>query len=636
MDDQAIPGAGCEYNELIFNVVDPVTFKAWKNDYTGSTGLYGSKKIGGCITGGRTYNFLFSYADAANRKKAMDFMDAVPNGYYVVVRGNVSPMRPTDVANVYMDQWKADTTLYGSGNSLYHKLFNAGFYELDSFYIPRTYSFVYKKADANFEAKYQFSAGANDRVNLSVDVHTPDTLGYITSPKFGPAAQWKEVRWKGVSLEEPSRDHASVDVIGVDVNNMESRLYTLDNNTHTLDVSGIDPVQYPYLRLKMRNVDSVALTPYQLKSWSIIYKPVPEGALAPNLFVISKDTVELGEPLKFEIAFKNISKVAFDSLLIKATILDRSNVTHNIDISKSKPLIAGDTIVVRFELDSKLYPGVNTIFLNINPDNDQPEEYSFNNYVFRNVFVKTDNVNPFLDVTFDGMHILNRDIVSSKPHIQIKLKDEAKFMLLNDTALTTVQVKYPNGVTRDYHFDNDTLRFTPASSAADNSATLDFKPAFINQLNPEGDDYTLIVKGKDRSGNLAGTSEYKVNFRVINKPMISNLLNYPNPFSTSTAFVFTITGSEIPQNIKIQILTVTGKIVREITIDELGPLHIGRNITQYKWDGNDQYGQKLANGVYLYRVVTSLNGKSMDKYKAKSDNTDQFFNNGYGKMYLMR
>ena len=118
--------------------------------------------------------------------------------------------------------------------------------------------------------------------------------------------------------------------------------------------------------------------------------------------------------------------------------------------------------------------------------------------------------------------------------------------------------------------------------------------------------------------------------------MISNMLNYPNPFTTSTAFVFTITGNEVPQNIKIEIMTITGKIVREITRDELGPLHIGRNITEFKWDGTDQYGQKLANGVYLYRVVTNLNGKTLDKYRQEGDNTDKYFNKGYGKMYLMR
>jgi flagellar hook assembly protein FlgD len=114
------------------------------------------------------------------------------------------------------------------------------------------------------------------------------------------------------------------------------------------------------------------------------------------------------------------------------------------------------------------------------------------------------------------------------------------------------------------------------------------------------------------------------------------MLNYPNPFTTSTAFVFTITGSEVPQNIKIQILTITGKVVREITKDELGLLHIGRNITEYKWNGTDQYGQKLANGVYLYRIVTNLNGKSLDRYTSEKDDTDKYFNKGYGKMYLMR
>ena len=35
-------------------------------------------------------------------------------------------------------------------------------------------------------------------------------------------------------------------------------------------------------------------------------------------------------------------------------------------------------------------------------------------------------------------------------------------------------------------------------------------------------------------------------------------------------------------------------------------------------------------------VLTNLNGKSLDKYRAKNDNTDRFFNKGYGKMYLMR
>lgn len=621
----------CLGESLLFNVFDSATFKPWRNVDENGNNLfrYGSGKAN-CAKS-RNWNFEFKWTTPANRKLMMDFMDSIPKGCFVVVR-SFDYNNP----NSFASGWQADTALFGSTNSLYHKLLEAGFIDIDSIDRPRAWIFVYKKGqNETFTPRYSYANKFSDRITLTADCHTPDTVGYITSPMFGPAAEWKEVRWNGTSLEQPSTDKASVQVIGINSTFVETPLFTLDENTKQLDLSSVSAADYPYMKMKMRNADSIKLTPYQLNFWRVYYKPVPEGAMAANVFLDVKDTVEIGEPFKFAIAFKNFSKYDFDSVTIKVTVTDNNNVPHTITVPKQKAIVSGDTITISLELPSKEYIGNNTLYVEVNPDNGQYEQYHFNNFLYRDFYVKPDNTNPFLDVTFDGIHILNRDIVSAKPHIQIRLKDEAKHLLLNDTSLSSVEVKYPNGTTRSYNFDNDTLRFTPATSAADNSAVLDFTPAFTGQINPEGDDYELIVKGRDRSGNKAGT-EYRVSFRVINKPMISNLLNYPNPFSTSTAFVFTLTGSEIPQNIKIQILTVTGKIVREITMDELGPIRIGRNITEFKWDGTDQYGQKLANGVYLYRVVTSLNGKTMDKYKAKSDNTDKFFTNGYGKMYLMR
>ena len=62
-------------------------------------------------------------------------------------------------------------------------------------------------------------------------------------------------------------------------------------------------------------------------------------------------------------------------------------------------------------------------------------------------------------------------------------------------------------------------------------------------------------------------------------------------------------------------------------------MHIGNNISELVWDGTDQFGDRLANGTYLYRVIAELNGKSLDLYN--TGNSDQFFHNGYGKLYLM-
>jgi flagellar hook assembly protein FlgD len=80
-------------------------------------------------------------------------------------------------------------------------------------------------------------------------------------------------------------------------------------------------------------------------------------------------------------------------------------------------------------------------------------------------------------------------------------------------------------------------------------------------------------------------------------------------------------------------MTITGKLVREIERDELGPLHIGRNITEYAWDGRDQFGDRLANGVYFYRVLTKINTENIEHMDSGADT---YFKKGFGKMYLMR
>ena len=614
-------------NNIIFSVIDPVTLKPWYN-VSGGTGLNGSYPS--CLDT-RAANFAFDTKNQNSRKNAMRFLDSIPDNYIVMVR-NISG--PVDSVNVYADTWAADTTAFGSGNSLYHRLKSQGFVLIDSFYRPRAFSFIYQKNNPDFIPMFEFTKGISDQVDIKKDFITPDTIGYITSPKFGPATSWKEMHWRGTSLEPNSPDNPTVQIIGVDTSGNATTLFNVDKTQQDVNISSVDAKKYPYIQLKMRNADSLFFTPYQLSYWRLNYVTPPEGALTPSMYFTSKDTLEQGEILHFGIAFKNISFPSFDSVKVKLTIIDNNNVTHVLSVPRQKPLVNGDTITLKYDIDTKNYPGLNTIFVSFNPDNDQPEQSLFNNFMYRNFYVKADKYNPLMDVTFDGVHILNRDIVSARPHILIKLKDENKSLALNDTSLLKVQIKNPDDNSlRTYHFDNDTMRFTPANLASgENTATIDFSPA----LTGDDQEYQLIVSGKDVVNNTAGNLDYEVNFRVINKPMISNLMNYPNPFTTSTAFVFTITGSVIPQNIRIQILTVTGRVIREITKEELGTLHIGRNITEFKWDGTDRYGQKVGNGVYLYRVLTNLNGKSMDKFKDDGDTTDKYFTKGYGKMYLMR
>jgi hypothetical protein len=634
------------FQSLVFNVFDPVSFRPWQNRVIrpatnfpndlgdGRFGSHSPMNLSGVLT---PYNFEYRYTTSVLRKRMMDFMkDSIPDGFYVVVRNfTLDPNTFGGAPNfpiAYAADWAADESLYGTGNSLYHYLKNAGLSGIDSFYRPRPFGIVYKKNDPAFTPKWIMGAGVVDNPTLSVDCPTIDTVGFITSPVFGPSMAWKQLKWRGSA--EATGDTTTLNVIGITPDGDEHILITgLTPLQQDVDISTIDAEAYPFVKLQLRTSDNVNFTPYNLRYWRVTYQPVPEGAIAPNLYLSVKDTVEVGEPYGFKVGFKNVSEAPFDSIRVKMVITDKNNVPHIIPLPRTRPLPVNDTLQLGAVVATGTIPGANTVYVEANPDNDQWEQYHFNNFAFRNLYVKPDSLNPLLDVTFDGMHILNRDIVSSKPDIVIKLKDEAKWMSLDDTTLLTLQVRYPNGSLRRFYFNNDTLQFNSAGQVPvnDNTATLNFKPYFA-----QDGEYEMILTGKDKSDNEAGAIEYRVMFEVINKPMISNMLNYPNPFTSSTAFVFTITGNEVPQNIKIEIMTVTGKIVREITKDELGPLRIGRNITEFKWDGTDQYGQKLANGIYLYRVVTNLNGKALDKYKAQGDDTNKYFNKGYGKMYLMR
>ncbi|MEJ7626107.1 MAG: C25 family cysteine peptidase [Ferruginibacter sp.] len=634
---------GCNYNSIQVYVFDSTTLQEWRNrKVTNSNGLYGSNAV--CINGAilpdttRAF-FEFNYTNFTTRQAAMNFIEnVIPTGKYVAITN----LGRADNNTSFINQWQADQAILGAGKSLYHTLKNIGFTKIDSFTKNLPFLYFYQKGISGYSSTQTIGPADSSFIEQSFALNSTFTNGTVESPVYGPVKAWQSLHMRGFTNDPaPSTDTTKIQVYGIKYDGSTNLITTVSSSVDTT-LGFINAQVYPYLKLKMTSKDVVNATPYQLRHLLINASLAPEGAVAPNILFKMKDSVDQGEMIDFALAFKNISQTKFDSLLkIKFIITDKDNVPHVLNVPKGKALIAGDTLTVQYSIDTRNYPGTNTLFIDFNPDNDQPEQYHFNNILYKNFFVRTDKFNPLLDITFDGVRILNKDIVSSKPGILIKLKDESRFLALKDTSLINVMVRYPDQTLHNYYF-GDTMRFNPADlSTGENTASIDFKPYF-----PEDGEYELIISGKDAAGNKAGELEFRVVFNVINKPMISNLLNYPNPFTTSTAFVFTITGSEVPQNMRIQVLTITGKIVREITKDELGPIQIGRNITEFKWDGTDMYGQKLANGVYIYRVLTNLNGKKLDRFDGRNSNgtiitegingTDKYFNKGYGKMYLMR
>lgn len=613
---------GCRPASLQIVVYDSISLIPMRNILQpGGRGRFGS--FAPCQY--NDYLFEFPYDDPVYRKSAMDFLDSLPANVYVSIT-NVGSLSNTS----FVDTWMADTLQHGSGRSLYHSLVRLGMTDIDRFRSNVPFLFFRRVADPGSAIISHLAASRDEFIERRIDVRKGLDRGSVTSPWFGPVRRWHSLHWMA-DRKDGIAERVSVEVIGRESNGLEMRLATLTGGDTSL--SFVDAGRFPYLRLRMNMIDSLVFTPAQLRYWQVVADLVPEGALAPDLGFSMPDSLEPGQPLDFSVAFRNISASEFDSLRVYMTVTGSDNVVREFPIPRTRPLPGGDTVHVRGRLDTKGISGVSTIYLHVNKGPEQPEQFLFNNFLYRKVKIGSDLLNPMLDVTFDGVHILDGDIVSARPHISIRIKDDSRYLLLDDTALMRVQVRYPDGRVRSFRVDGDTMRFTPAATApnADNTAVFDLMAAF-----PLDGEYELMVNGRDKSGNIAATSDLRVRFTVMNRSAISDLLNYPNPFTTSTAFVFTVTGTQPPRDLRIQIMTVTGRIVREIGREELGPIRIGRNITEFRWDGTDQFGQPLANGVYLYRVIATKDGRQMERWKPEGEGTDRFFKNGYGKMYLMR
>jgi hypothetical protein len=122
--------------------------------------------------------------------------------------------------------------------------------------------------------------------------------------------------------------------------------------------------------------------------------------------------------------------------------------------------------------------------------------------------------------------------------------------------------------------------------------------------------HSLKIKAWDVLDN---SSEYILEFNVVKDEelVLSHVLNYPNPFTTKTQFWFEHNRPGQNLQVKVQIFTVSGKVVKTIkqTINDAG-----NRSFEVEWNGRDEYGDKLARGVYLYRLtVITPDGRKKEK-----------------------
>ena len=621
-------------------VIDPISLlpwgKRWNHPTNGTqnpTHGFGNYNDYSVCRNRIEYYFVFQQNSPTKLAAFRNMVETqVPDGHYLLIYSTME----ANFAN-----WDLlDSTLFNTFRNLGSTLLT------DSLQSSKSFIFFTKKGDASTVVETTSNI-PQQSFELNASMVSSAIIGEETSTLIGPASDWKTIYWKQNSVEPITNDSTRLRIQAL--NAQGNVLQTIDTvfsvQDSMLNVNALLPAAtYPYLRLNAYYKDAVTFSPAQNNRWHVLYQPLPEAAIDGSVaytWLPQRDTLEEGEQVQFAADIKNIYTLDMDSLLVSYWIEDENHVKHPIAYTRQDSLKVGETFRDTVTFNSLGLAGINSFWMEVNPYltgssiiTDQPEQVHFNNLLERAFYVNGDDINPILDVTFNGQRILNGDIIAPDNEIVISLKDDNSFLVMDqdsDTTLFGIYLTDPNGIQTRIPFvdgaGNQIMQWIPAN--ASNKRFKIIHPAIFLL---DGT-YKLQVQGSDRSGNLSGNFDYKVEFEIIHESSITYMMNYPNPFSTSTRFVFTLTGSVVPEEMIIQIMTVTGKVVREITEDEIGTMQIGRNISEYAWDGKDEFGDFLANGVYLYHVIAKINGEDI---KHRDSGADNHFKKDFGKMYILR
>lgn len=307
------------------------------------------------------------------------------------------------------------------------------------------------------------------------------------------------------------------------------------------------------------------------------------GELAPSVFDKPKNQVTLqnnaGAPLvNFEIQSNKLykGKASVTNGYFEFTFIVPKDINYSVDFGKIS-YYADNGVIDAIGEEQRVYVG------GVDPNGIN------------------DVTGPEIDIFLNSENFVDGGITDETPVLIVKLFDENGINAVGNgvghdlTAVIDGETSNPI-ILNDYY-----------SAGLDNYQTGEVRYNF-NEL--EKGEHTLTVKVWDVNNN---SSESVIRFVVQEKEEMSlaHVLNYPNPFTTSTEFFFEHNQVCSQMEAQIQIFTVSGKLVK--TINEF--VHTeGFRSEGIHWDGRDDFGDQLAKGVYVYRVsVTSPTGEKDEK-----------------------
>jgi len=418
------------------------------------------------------------------------------------------------------------------------------------------------------------------------------STGEFITQNVGPASKWESIQ---LHYQKPHGSRIKLSVLGINKNGHTDFLGSRELSDSIIYIDSIKNELYKYISLKTEFTASPDGLSPSLSLLGVDYTGAAELGTNYQCVIVSPDTVVQGDSINIKFSVYNAGESASGSFNVKLELLKPDNssillldsITAGLDPGRSKDYI------FTYLTSTHHLPGKNKFRISIDPGNNITELYKDNNVFETGFYIIADTTSASvtassISITFDGKSIVDGDYVSPDAELKAVLHYPIWFPVKDTGAVR-------------FFLDDKQIFYSQMNISVDTSARKQIF-RFIPHLH-DGE-HLLKVHGINAFGIIEKIPGYRISFRVQKELKLFNVYNYPNPFSSSTSFTFTLT--QPPDQLLIKIYTVAGRLIRSIDCSQI--IHAGFNTIP--WDGRDQDGDPAANGIYLYKVIVKKEDRS--------------------------